>query len=200
MAGTDPLTGVAYPVTTDAFKPEADIQRAVNGLSSNAIPSFSSASARDAAFSAWVAQGNTMRDGLHCYVQSIGDQVYINGVWSNSWNTITPAANVAPYIGSGGVVTSGPYENFGYRVEGSRVFLRGWLQTTGTVAAGTALTAAMPTNVRPAHGQTIWPAFEVTGSQGGSIRCEVFTDGKIYTNRGMANGLFFSFDSLSYPI
>lgn len=197
---TDPLTAARYPDSTDAPNIAQYIQNAVNDLSPDTAPYFASTTARDSAFATWVAQGNSMRDGLRCHVQGVGDQTYLNGSWSGTWNTVAAATNVSVYIGSGNAVTSGPYDAFGYCRVGNIVYLRGWLQTTGTVAASTALTAAFPTAVRPVKGRTIWPSFEVTASQGASVRCELFTDGKLYTARGVGNGLFFSFDGLYYAL
>jgi hypothetical protein len=196
---TDPLTGSRYPASSAAPNVAQDIQNAVLDLSDNTIPNFATTTARDSAYSAWVALGNAMRDGLHCHVQGVGDQTYLSGSW-NTWTAVAAATNVATYIGTGSAVTSGPYDVFGYCRVGNRVILRGWLQTTATVAASTPLTAAFPTAVRPPKGRTIWPSFEVSGSQGASVRCEMFTDGKLYTARGVATGLFFSFDGLAYDL
>lgn len=78
----DPLTSSRYPASSAAPNVSQDIQNAVVDLSDNTFAGpFASTAARDAAFSAWVASGKTMRDYLHCSVTGVGDQVYLAGAW-----------------------------------------------------------------------------------------------------------------------
>jgi hypothetical protein len=59
-----------------------DIQNAVGDLADNTFAGpFASTTARDSAFSAWVGAGNAMREGLHCHVSGVGDQVFVGGNW-----------------------------------------------------------------------------------------------------------------------
>jgi len=79
---TDPLTSSRYPSASAAPNVAQDIQNVVTDLSDNTFAGpFTNETARDAAFNAWVAAGNTMRGGLHCYVNGVGDQVYLSGSW-----------------------------------------------------------------------------------------------------------------------
>lgn len=63
----EPLTGARVPVQGDAALGGLQINNAVSDVAPYTIPHFTNATARDAAFSAWVAAGNTMRKGLLCY-------------------------------------------------------------------------------------------------------------------------------------
>ena len=82
---TDPLTGARYPDSSDAPNISQYIQNAVNDLSSKTIPYFGSTASRDTAFSNWTGAGNSMRDGLKCYVQGTGEQTYMGGSWTTGW-------------------------------------------------------------------------------------------------------------------
>jgi hypothetical protein len=76
---TNPLTGARYPDNTDATNLAQYYQNVVDDLSPQSIPSFSSATARDTAYSSWVAAGNTMRTGLFCVVA--GQLMEYRGSW-----------------------------------------------------------------------------------------------------------------------
>lgn len=78
---TDPLTASRYPAATNSPNVPQDIQNAVFDLSDNTTPFFTSTTARDTAYTAWVAQGGVMRDGLFCYVNAVGRMVYVSGAW-----------------------------------------------------------------------------------------------------------------------
>jgi hypothetical protein len=80
---TDPLTASRYPAASAAPNVAQDIQNAVMDLSDNTIAGpFATDAARDAAYTAWVAAGGVMRNGLMCYVTA-GDQFYKRaaGAW-----------------------------------------------------------------------------------------------------------------------
>lgn len=77
---TDPLTLARYPDSTDSPDVSGFIQQAVNDLSDHIGGNFTSTSARDAAYVNWVAQGNTMANGLQCRVAGF-PQVYRSGAW-----------------------------------------------------------------------------------------------------------------------
>lgn len=81
MAGTDPLTGARYPTSGDAPQVYQDIKNLANDLSDNTIPSFSTTTARDTAFSAWVTAGNTMRSGLLAEISGGGRWRYNGASW-----------------------------------------------------------------------------------------------------------------------
>jgi len=93
---TDPLTGARYPDSTDSPDVSTYIQNAVNDLSDQIGGNFSTTSARDTAFSNWVAQGNSMTDGLQCRVAGY-QQVYRVGAWHMNSSVIysTPTMQTA---------------------------------------------------------------------------------------------------------
>lgn len=87
---TEPLTGTPYPAASAAPNVPQDIQNAVAGLADNTFAGpFASTTTRDAAFAAWVAAGNTMRNYLHCTVTGVGEQVYLSGAWRNTTVAVT---------------------------------------------------------------------------------------------------------------
>jgi hypothetical protein len=79
LSGTEPLTGARIPTQTDGPLGGLQIANATTDIAPATVPYFATASARDTAFSAWVAAGHTMRNGLHCHVQGIGDMEYAVG-------------------------------------------------------------------------------------------------------------------------
>jgi len=82
---TDPLTSSRYPAGSDSPNIAQYIQNAVVDLADNTVTGpFATTTARDAAFTAWTAMGNSMRDGLECYVTGVGKQVYRNGAWRST--------------------------------------------------------------------------------------------------------------------
>lgn len=76
---TDPLTGSRYPASSAAPNVAQDIQNAVLDLSDNTVPNYATTGARDSAYAAWVALGNSMRNGLIC---TVADKPYI---YSGGW-------------------------------------------------------------------------------------------------------------------
>lgn len=83
---TDPLTGARYPDSTDAPNVSQFIQEAVNDLSDQVVPRFTTAAARDSAYTAWVAAGNTMTNGLVCTVG--GELQCYRGAWKTQGGTL----------------------------------------------------------------------------------------------------------------
>lgn len=87
---TDPLTTSRYPSASAAPNVNQDIQNAVLDLADNTYAGpFATTTARNTAFTAWVAAGNAMRDGLHCHVTGVGDQVYLSGAWRTASSGVT---------------------------------------------------------------------------------------------------------------
>lgn len=79
---TEPLTGARYPESTDQVQPYQHIQNAVFDLSDNVIGGpFATTAARDTAYNAWVAAGNTLHDGMICYVTGFGYYERVNNAW-----------------------------------------------------------------------------------------------------------------------
>lgn len=75
-----PLGALPHPDVDDAPNGPLQITNLAEALQSQIFPRFGSVSDRNAAFAAWVAEGNTMVNGLHCNVAG-SDQVYQNGAW-----------------------------------------------------------------------------------------------------------------------
>lgn len=74
------LTGARYPAASAVPNVNQDIQNAVQDLADNTVPNFTTAAARNTAFSSWVTAGNAMRDGLVCTVAGV-PQVYRSSQW-----------------------------------------------------------------------------------------------------------------------
>lgn len=98
---TDPLTGSRYPASSDSPNIAQYIQNAVYDLADNTIPRFATTAARDSAFAAWVSAGNSMTDGLHCWVSAVGDQVYLSGAWVTIGNGVPFPQPFGFLLGSG---------------------------------------------------------------------------------------------------
>lgn len=80
---TSPLVSARYPASSSAPNVNQDIQNAVYDLEDNLLAGpFATTTARDSAFSSWTALGNTLRDGLHCWVTGIGEMIYLSGAWT----------------------------------------------------------------------------------------------------------------------
>jgi hypothetical protein len=101
---TDPLTGSRYPASTAVPNVNQDIQNAVTDLADNTIPNFSTTTTRDNAYTAWVALGNSMRDGLKCVVNGVPYR-RINGTWRI--DRTRGFSRAATGLGTGFLVTSG---------------------------------------------------------------------------------------------
>lgn len=203
MSGTDPLTGARYPTSGDAAAIATYFQNLANDLSDNTIPVFASTSARDTAFTAWVAQGNSMHDGLHCFVTGLGDQTYVNSAWVNdAWTNLALASPWTAYVGTGGV-GSGVYASPGVRrVASYRAQLRGWLTCSSAVSGGTGLLSTpVATTFRPSSPRALMVPWETSGGgQMGVVRCEMYTDGQLYTIRGVGLSTYLLFDNLTYEL
>lgn len=80
MASIEPLTGATIYDNSDAALGGQQSGDVVTDLAPFTIPYFATNAVRDTKFAAWVAAGNTMRNGLHCNVAG-HDQVYRDGKW-----------------------------------------------------------------------------------------------------------------------
>jgi hypothetical protein len=92
-----PLTNARLPEDTDAPLGGTQIQNAIRDQDPFIIPNFTTASARNTAYAAWVTTGGTMRTGLHCVVNG-ETQVYRNG----AWEPLVPPATIASMRNIGG--------------------------------------------------------------------------------------------------
>jgi hypothetical protein len=109
-----------------------------------------------------------------------------------SWTTMPLTANWNTYTETGRYVS-----NVGYRQEGNRVFLRGYLQCNTTVAAGTAINStAIPAGLRPSVNTIIYAPIELSTPG----RLEIQTSGTFLTYRGVSAPQFFNLDGMSWPL
>jgi hypothetical protein len=123
----DPWSAARVPDSGDACDIWDYFRNAVGDLSPLAEPYFTTTAARDTALTAWVAAGNTIRDGqMRCYVQGVGAQRYVSGGWVSgvTKGSLTPTSG----WGSG----YGNYYAPGYHLTSDgKVTLRGMVQRTG---------------------------------------------------------------------
>lgn len=73
MSALEPLTGARIPTQSDGPLGGLQIANAVTDIADNTIPFFTTTSARDTAYNAWVTAGGTMRNSLVC---AVGDLLY----------------------------------------------------------------------------------------------------------------------------
>lgn len=109
-----------------------------------------------------------------------------------SWTTLPITANWNTFTETGRYVS-----NVGYRREGDRVFLRGYLQCNTSVAAGAAITSsAIPAGLRPSVNTIIYAPIELSTPG----RLEIQTSGTMLTYRAVTAPQFFCLDGMSWPI
>lgn len=124
----------------------------------------------------------------------------VTAVESSAWSTWALSAGLASYTGTVGAAPNtlaGPYDVHGWRTSGTRIWLRGWIQTTAAVAAFSALNSvALPSAARPAKARALWAS--VDGAPPTLARLEVGTDGFIRTYRALATGAYLNLDTVSY--
>lgn len=86
----EPLTGARKPEQTDGPLGGLQISNAVTDLAPKVLGGpFATASARDTAYASWVTAGNSMRDGLECWLTGTGHQVYTS---AHGWVTVLDGA------------------------------------------------------------------------------------------------------------
>jgi hypothetical protein len=166
------LSGARYPDSTDTPDVSAYIQNAVNDLSDHVGGNFTTTAARDSAFSTWVAQGNTMANGLQCRVAGY-PQVYRSGAW-HGMVTIpltTTTADATLYTTTQNVMTlSVPDPMCPYRLRVSGSVLLAQLGAGVTVrleirVGGSAINP-LGANVANAGGSTLTDMLAVTAATG----------------------------------
>lgn len=84
-----PLTNSRIPDLTYAADLAQIVSNAIRDIEDNTTPAFATIAARDAAFASWVSAGNTMRNGLRCFVDPQvspvlpgREMVYRGGEWT----------------------------------------------------------------------------------------------------------------------
>ena len=118
-----------------------------------------------------------------------------------AWQPLTLATGWANYTGAATFTTpgGGPYQASAYRAAPGGARMRGWIQTTAAVAAGSKVNlSALLAAFRPSgQGRTLWPVGEASPF---NYRFELHTDGFIYTVRALASGVFLNLDQVSWTL
>lgn len=76
-----PLTNTRIPDSTYTADIADIVHKAIYDLEGNTCPRFTTTTARDAAYSAWVAAGYTLADGRECYTDDAGFWDHTGGAW-----------------------------------------------------------------------------------------------------------------------
>lgn len=82
MATTEPLTGVTVYQQNDIALGGTEIGNVASQLAPFGTPNFATTAARDAAYTAWVRQGNAMRESLFC---TVGPTLYRYSTALSAW-------------------------------------------------------------------------------------------------------------------
>lgn len=197
MASTEPLTGVTVQDQNDAATGGTQIGNLAKAIASYTTPRYSTTSARDAAYSSWVSAGHSMTAGLKCTVNGKA-MIYTGSAWvyetsDASWTTLSIASGwFQPYTESGTYVP-----NPGYRREGDRVWLRGYVQTIAAGTGGLSTVGAIPSSLLPAYDYPLWANKELANPVRLYVR---ISDGTIMAYRTFSSGEYWDLDGLSWPI
>ena len=100
---TDPLSAARIPDSNDSANVAQYFDNAVRDLSPLGNLVFTTTTARDTAFSNWVAAGNTMREGLRCHTTSDHSNWYYDGTTWTWPREPQGEKGRADYTNSGGV-------------------------------------------------------------------------------------------------
>jgi hypothetical protein len=169
-----PLTNTRIPDSTYTTNPPQDIHNAVYDLEVNGCPRFTTTTARDAAYSAWVAAGNTLANGRSCWTDDSGFWDRIGGAWL--LRLAQPTSGILS-------LTSGWAAYPGYHVplwdldSTGRVSLRGAVKRTGAdfvlAAGGSGFQfATLPAGLAPAT--SVSPLTWVGLANGGSFPAKLY--------------------------
>lgn len=165
---TSPLTGSRFPDSTYTPAIWTWIEQAVRDIEDNTSPYYATATARDNAYAAWVAQGNAMRNGLECYVNGVGKMIYENDAWhsmptTNEVRMMRAQRNVDTAIASGSWLPFasntnwGEIDTYGMRTSGATWIApwTGWYQLIATIYFEPNATGARGLRLQPLDGQGI---------------------------------------------
>jgi hypothetical protein len=154
---TDPLTGARYPSSGDSPNIAQYIQNAVNDLSDDTCPSFSTTTARNTAYTNWVSAGNTMRNGLQCSVVGY-PQIYRAGGWHGTAAQVVSTATVDTTLrtATADVMTLSVADpGYSYRLQCSASVLLSVIGAGVTVAAYVVVNGSV---INPVGGDLVGPA------------------------------------------
>jgi hypothetical protein len=101
---TTPLTASRYPISSDSANIAQYFANLALDLDDNAIPRFTTTTARDSAYSSWVTLGGTMDNGMRCSVNGVPYR-RINGTWRVDQTRVFTRGVTG--LGTGFLVTSG---------------------------------------------------------------------------------------------
>jgi hypothetical protein len=166
---TDPLAAVRYPDLTYAPNIPADLQKLIQDLVVNGVPKSATTSARDTAYTAYVAAGGTLADGRTCETDDAGYWTRLNGAWVGMYgiravgvSTTTQTANPGPTrLVNGLLINAYLKPGHAYTV---KIGLRVWSTVSGDAASAVArLTLGGGTAVPGDPGVT-WATADITSS------------------------------------
>lgn len=191
MAHTTPLTATRVPDSSDSPNLSTYFSNMAVDLEKNAIPRFGSTASRDTAFSNWVAAGNSMVDGLKCFVTGTGEQTYLGGAWRTGWLD----NNSWTSFGVNSPLSVGATFGCWYRVR------NGWCHLTfeaafsggGTYSAGFVIASGLPA---PSSHSVLGNAFCTDGTAGSVY---VNTSGQLinFVAKGPISDMW---GSVTYPV
>lgn len=144
---TEPLTGARRPSDADAPLGGTQISRAIDDLAPFTVPRFDTSAQRDAAYSAFVAGGGTMRDGMRCAVGSV-QYARAGGTWQVMW---TPPATASGWVALPINSTPGPGTNGipQFRRIDNQVVFRGSFNGNNLSPSSVKTVATVPAGLRP---------------------------------------------------
>lgn len=82
-----------------------------------------------------------------------------------------------------------------YRVEGRRVFLRGWAFSSAGAAANAVISTALPVALRPTAAATMWP---IRGN--GVVRWDLSTAGILTAVDALAASTYVNLNAVTWPL
>lgn len=186
-----PLTNTRIPDTTYATNVPTDIRNAIYDLEVAGTPRFTTVSARDTAYSNWIAAGGVLSDGRRCYTDDAGYWRRVGGAWVADKIT----GNIS--MSSGWAQYNSYFLPSYHLAADGRVTVRGVMARTGAsiVVSGTGLTiGTLPAAIRPTSDIQLL-TYMGTGSPVTRISATVYFD---HTSAGVLQ--LFSFDSGSYTL
>lgn len=146
-----------------------------------------------------LAGAGTVAVGDQVLIVQLGtDLVVIGGValLDTSWQAVTLGANVDSWNHN---ASTSEFYDPGCRIEGGRVWLRGLLVSTGSIAAFTTV-ATLPAGYRPARHLVGVGMLDATGLAQGAGRTDVKADGTVQLGHALTTGQAFSLDGISFPL
>lgn len=117
-----------------------------------------------------------------------------------SWTAFVPTSTTQlSNVASGPVGGGANSPVWGWRVEGNRVFCRGWTASTAGIAPASALTTAIPAAFRPPAVTSLNVSIDSPSTMV-ELRLEMDTTGVMYCWHALSAGSYLNFDQVSWPL